>query len=40
MKMINSFDPSVAASGDFKHQVANPCGGVYTSLMKVTNGYS
>lgn len=29
MKMIQSFDPSAAASGTFKHQVANPCGGVY-----------
>lgn len=29
MKMIQNFDPSAAASGTFKHQIANPCGGVY-----------
>lgn len=29
MKMITSFNPSLSASGAFKHQIANPCGGVY-----------
>lgn len=29
MKMIQSFDPAVAASGSFDHKVSNPCGGVY-----------
>lgn len=29
MKMIKSFDPGASMSGEFDHQVANPCGGVY-----------
>lgn len=29
MKMIQSFDPSAAASGTFDPQIANPCGHIY-----------